>query len=197
MLYNIFGVQVHSIDIKSFDKVENKLIQYCYQEKKKDPVGVHFSNRGGWQSKSHGFRESLLCSLIHQSIGDYFQENNIFKEGIRIEMANMWININKKGDYNILHDHPRCDMSGVLWIKIPEESGNLVMEHNSSFAAEHMLNCYSEEMRKTFSAYQNWVFSPQSGKIVLFPSYIRHCVGENESRHDRISVSFNMHVHTS
>ena len=194
---NIFGVQIHSIDIKSFDKVENELIQYCYQEKKKDPVGVQLSNKGGWQSKSHGFRESFLFSLLQKSVFDYFEENKIFRDGVGIQMTNMWININGKGSYNMMHDHPRCDMSGVLWIKIPKESGNLVLEHDSSFAAEHMLNCYSDEMKKTFNAYQNWVLFPQPGRIVLFPSYLSHCVGQNESRQDRISVSFNMHVHKS
>ena len=36
-----------------------------------------------------------------------------------------WININKKGDFNEKHNHPNCHLAGVLWIKCPENCGDI------------------------------------------------------------------------
>ena len=50
-----------------------------------------------------------------------------------MKMNSMWININGPGNYNHSHNHPGCDLSGVLWLKVPENSGNIVFESPQSF----------------------------------------------------------------
>ena len=39
-----------------------------------------------------------------------------------------WININKKGDYNEKHNHPNCHLAGVLYLKCPQDCGNIVLD---------------------------------------------------------------------
>ena len=45
-----------------FDMLQNDLIKFCYQERKKDPKGVVKSNSGGWQS--HDNYKEDGCPLV-------------------------------------------------------------------------------------------------------------------------------------
>ena len=193
---SIFGQLIHVFDIESFNEVEKELIQYCYQFKKNDPDGRKISNRGGWQSEKDIPKDSILYRFIKDSVVDYFKNNKIFKENIGLQILDPWININQKGDYNLIHDHPRCDMSGVLWIKTHENAGDLVFENHSSFAQYNIMKCYSEGICKNFHTYPQWKMKSHPGRMVIFPSDLRHGVEVNESRQDRVSVSWNIGIHT-
>ena len=48
---NLFPIPIHQFDVNGFSEFQDKLIDYAYDCKKKDPKGVSISNRGGWQSK--------------------------------------------------------------------------------------------------------------------------------------------------
>ena len=194
MIDNIFGQQIHFFDIKSFDEIQNELIKYCYQIKKNDPSGVNRSNAGGWQSPPTFPRNEILFSTVQKSIIDYFTDNKILKEGIMVSIINMWININQKGTYNHTHSHPRCDMSGVLWIKIPENSGVLKFENGCGHAQDNLISCYSEYVQKAFKTYSTYNMNTKPGRVCLFPADLRHCVEQNMNRQDRISVSFNIRL---
>ena len=37
--------------------------------------------------------------------------------------------INKPNSYNTKHNHPDCNLAGVLWIKAPKDSGNIVFDN--------------------------------------------------------------------
>ena len=65
-LQNIFPVSIHQFYINDFDDMKGKLINYAYDTKKKDSLGVSVSNRGGWQSSSIDFTKDdnfLLTNL--------------------------------------------------------------------------------------------------------------------------------------
>ena len=103
-----------------------------------------------------------------------------------------WININKKGDYNIKHNHPTSDLSGVLWIKCPEKCGEIVFTSPYNFVGFKEHELYSDKFQKEHSAYLAYNFQPKEGFLLLFPSHLEHRVNENQSDEDRISVAFNM-----
>ena len=46
----VFPVPIHQFDVNGFDEIQNELVDYAYDLKKKDPEGNLLSNRGGWQS---------------------------------------------------------------------------------------------------------------------------------------------------
>ena len=55
---------------------------------------------------------------------------------------------------------------------------------------EHKL--YSENFQEEHNAFLEYNFQPTEGFILLFPSHLQHCVKENKSDEDRISVAFNL-----
>ena len=53
---------------------------------------------------------------------------NLLKEKVSMKCQG-WTNINGSGDFNLKHNHPRSDLSGVFWIKTPKDSGSIVFIH--------------------------------------------------------------------
>ena len=104
----------------------------------------------------------------------------------------MWININGKGDYNELHHHPSCDLSGVFWIKTPVDCGSIVFNSPQDFVQAKELKYYTSQVREDWKQFENYYFPPTAGLVMIFPSFLLHQVRPNKSNQDRISVSFNL-----
>ena len=59
----MFPCMIHEFDNPNFNELKNELIEYSYDERKKDPIGVKFSNRDGWQSNP--FKVTDKNNILH------------------------------------------------------------------------------------------------------------------------------------
>tara|TARA_Y100000992_G_C21129207_1_gene425739 strand:+ start:149 stop:751 length:603 start_codon:yes stop_codon:yes gene_type:complete len=188
-LTNIFPSSIHSLGIDNFDDYRSKLIEEIYQERDEDPIGRKISNCGGWQSNQITIqkdRSELLKEIIRNSVSKL-----PILEGVYASVEG-WKNINEPGNFNVKHNHPRSDLSGVLWIKTPKDSGNLVFTSPQFFNRYHELDSYTNEFKFNSNSYMTYYFPPTEGKVLIFPSNLEHEVKENKSDEDRISYSFNI-----
>ena len=186
----IFPIPIHVIDINDFDDYKDQLVKEIYQERDEDPIGRKISNHGGWQSnqininhcKSETLKEIIIGSLSRlEPISD------------NISMAvEGWKNINGPGDFNLKHNHPRSDLSGVFWIKAPKNSGSIVFHSPEMFNRFQELDSYEDDFCYNSNCYMTHDFVPHEGRILIFPASLEHHVEENKSNEDRISYSFNL-----
>ena len=190
MIIPLFPVLLHEIAIPDFKDIEKNLIKTSYQQRKKDPKGRIISNRGGWQSSIFRGEDNIIRSTLFSSLSSYFESNKIFECDIGVD--GWWININGKGDYNELHHHHSCELSGVFWIKTPKNSGNLEFTSPHDFVQAKELKYYSSQVKEDCKEFDRYHFSPTAGFIMVFPSFLLHQVRPNQSTEDRISVSFNL-----
>ena len=188
----LFPTMIFHWDVDSFEENKDEVLKYCYAERKKDPQGVLKSNSGGWQSGSGHHQESFIYSFLRKEVVDFLISTRVFKEEVGVEMWNMWININQKRDYNIIHNHPNCDLSGVFWIKTSENSGKLQFVNPNNFSQHTFLNSFQQCVRNKYLAHLQYDMDLIPGRIVLFPSHLLHGVEPSQSREDRISISFNI-----
>ena len=187
---NLFPSSIHSLGINDFDDYKDQLVKEIYQERDENPIGRKISNYGGWQSneininycKSETLKEIIIRSLCQ--LEPIFKNVSMTVQG--------WMNINGPGNFNVKHDHPRSNLSGVLWIKTPKNSGNLVFTSPQLFNKFQELYNYTDEFKFDTKSYMTYYFPPTEGRILLFPSSLEHEVEENKSNEDRISYSFNI-----
>ena len=144
--------------------------------------GVRKSNRGGWQSKllpptgelePLSFEISEFCKSINLGINE-------------IVIPQMWINVNKKNDWNAIHLHGQYNLSGTYYVKVPKDSGNIVFKdpRPAAMTNNFMVNTFDKgEFRKV---------KPIEGLLILFPSYLEHFVEPSNADEDRISISFDV-----
>ena len=187
----IFPVPIHQFDVNGFDEIQNELVDYAYDLKKKDPEGNLLSNRGGWQSK--GFDVNDENDKLHQFIVNCFSQFPYIKISVKL-LLHGWININKPGDYNVMHSHPTNDLSGVIWLNAPKDSGRIVFVSPFNFKSYKEMSSYTDDFKKSFNIDESYYFNPIAGRILVFPSHLQHEVLENKSNEDRISVSFNIRL---
>ena len=146
--------------------------------------GVKKSNRGGWQSKllpptgelePLSFEISEFCKSINLGINE-------------IVIPQMWINVNKKNDWNAIHSHGQYNLSGTYYVKVPKDSGQIVFRdpRPSAISNLFMVNTFDKgEFRKVKTI---------EGLLILFPSYLDHFVEPSNADEDRISISFDVVV---
>ena len=186
----IFPTCIHIFETKDFESVKDELIQHVYKERDNNPKGRIISNRGGWQSKCFT-NDDKIFSII----GEIICELSVLNDGTNFNME-CWFNINKKGSYNNKHVHPNSDLSGVLWLKTPMNCGNIVFGSPHNFSSYTEINSYTKKFKDDTGCTCSYFFTPIEGKMLIFPSSLEHEVEQNKSNEDRISVSFNIKLHT-
>ncbi len=186
----LFPLNIHVLEIDKFDDYKDQIIKDIYYEKNNDPEGRKLSNVGGWQSDSVGIEQCksrFIQKIMIESLTGFQPMSN--KTYMKVEG---WTNVNKSGDYNRLHDHPVSELSGVLWIKTPPNSGNLRFVDPQLFSRYKELDSYTEEFKELTNSFMTYNFYPKEGTMLIFPSVLQHEVTENKSSEDRISYSFNI-----
>ena len=185
----IFPIPIHYFDVNEFSKIQNQLIDYCYNLREKDPVGNIISNRGGWQS--HPFKIENHNDILHNFLIESLTNFPNIKNNVKFSIT-AWININGNGDFNLTHCHPTSTLSSVLWIKCPDNCGDIEFVSPYQYSAFEEVDSYIDDFKKNNLLDHNVYINSKEGKMIVFPSHLHHLVNPNKSQEDRISVSFNI-----
>ena len=161
-------------------------------EKCKEIAKTHthrsLSNVGGWQSTDFNIDDYYELRPVKQIIDQKIQELQSFiGPNSRLAHDNFWLNINYKGHYNEKHFHPLSVFSGVIYISVNENSGNIIFHTDSP--SLHYQNVFNNE---SDLFYKEARYAPKNGMILLFPAWIAHSVTANMSDEPRISIAFNV-----
>ena len=165
-------------------KLEQDIIAWSNRDK-----GIKRTNVNGWHSTSDmadypEYKE--LVNILFQAQRDIYKEEHLDSEPF---LGNMWANINPPGGYNRPHMHPNSLWSGVYYIKTPKNCGHLKVEDPKSVDLMYMPRRKDGPLESYL--WREVHFEPIAGRLIMFPSWLNHCVDPNQSDDIRISVSFN------
>lgn len=129
-----------------------------------------------------------LARRLDGHVGAFARDLQFDLGGKNLKLDSIWINILKPGGVHTAHIHPHSVISGTYYVAVPKGSSALKFE-------DPRLGLMMAAPPKKASApreAQSFVYvAPKAGSLVLFESWLRHEVPPNQSREDRISVSFN------
>jgi uncharacterized protein (TIGR02466 family) len=106
----------------------------------------------------------------------------------KLKLDSLWINILKPGGTHTGHIHPHSAVSGTYYVSVPEGSSALKFEDPRLGL---MMAAPAKKPNAPQQAQSFVYLDPAPGTLILFESWLRHEVPPNQSRQDRISVSFN------
>ena len=172
-------------------QIQDELIDFVYNMREKDPVGHTISNRRGWQSSC--FSIDNENDVLKKFLTNCLAEFPPIKKSVRL-FVSAWVNINPPDAFNMKHNHPTSDLAGVLWIKCPENCGDIIFSSPCDFAISNELDAYTDEFKEYNKYYHSYSIFPKQGRIIVFPAHLQHYVDFNKSQEDRISVSFNIRL---
>lgn len=160
--------------------------------------GKSKSNVGGWQStqdfltwtgeagRTLAGRMGEMINHATQQLLARFGTDKARAAQFSWKIA-IWANVNRAGDYNIVHLHPGATWSGVYYVDPGDpgaEGGRLSLLDPSPAAPMTFLTGL---IRPTLEV------TPAAGLMVLFPSYLPHMVHPYRGARPRISIAFNAH----
>lgn len=114
-----------------------------------------------------------LDVIVNAAIENAVNILNTQKENL---LYGFWMNEMKPGDVTTAHTHDDDDelLSCVYYIKVPDDSGNLILTHNN----------------------EKTIIKPEEGTFVCFSPDTLHEVSRNESEKSRLSIAFNFGLNT-
>jgi uncharacterized protein (TIGR02466 family) len=109
-------------------------------------------------------------------------------EGRELSMTDCWVNIMPQQVVHGLHLHPLSTISGTYYVQTPKGCSALKFEDprldRFMAAPPRRHDCKPE--------HRPWFLVPaETGKLVLFESWLRHEVAPNPVKTERVSISFN------
>lgn len=150
-----------------------------------------------WFSKSFYILDEFN-SLKKRIIKEFdFFINDVIKidtTNLDFYMTTSWVVRHAHGDYGNKHIHTNSLFSGVLYLDVNDDSGDISFEKTNecknlisqSFDFEYKewnrYNCLSHTLR------------PKNGDLIFFPSHIPHAITPNNSCHERFVVAFNFFI---
>jgi len=184
-LYFATPIYVKDVGTPEFNnQLEQNIVNWSKQDK-----GEIKTNMNGWHSTTdmHTKPEyKMLVDLLYEAQRFIYKDELLDNEPY---LGNMWANINPPGGYNRPHTHPNSLWSGVYYIKAPINSGHLKIEDPKPCS---LISRPRRKQGELPTHLWNEVhFQPVAGRLIMFPSWLNHCVDPNQSNDIRISVSFN------
>lgn len=200
MLSMLFGTPFASYDWPDSEALNAELERLILDSEANDDKGRGIrSNAGGWQSAGNmmTWEERPIATLkqrfetiVFNALGELVRKDGRERQ-FRLLMDG-WANVCRRGDYNVVHSHPNAmfslvyyvaagvpdpavPYSGMLELLDPRESANYIQVQNTVLDA------------RTF-------IENKPGRMVLFPSWVKHMVHPFVGDGTRISIACNVNV---
>ena len=136
--------------------------------------------------------DKLIESCVRSYVVHCAKSHGVFDETHTFEsmINSAWIVSQYENEYNPAHNHTGCDISAVIYLKVPDVKGrrNLESKKGKHDNDGDITFIHSAMGNRNFDVFEKGVMTiqPTSGLLVMFPSYLLHTVypfiGEGERR---------------
>ena len=138
-----------------------------------------------------GYLEGMLYNYVWNGL----QADGHELEALECKVDHAWIVSQYENEYNPIHFHTYCDLSAVIWLKVPpfdhrSKEGNLP---EYKFSRDGMIEFVYKTACPTGLEKGSLSFSPEPGKMTIFPSNLLHTVYPFQGPGERRSIAFNSH----
>src|SRR2546427_8425857 len=153
---------------------------------------IRRTNFGGWHYAFDFF--DLKEPIVQEFRGQMEQHVQAFLNHFRPEERKKkdqfrlrgWINVNRTGDFNMLHSHPGCFLSSVYYVKVPRVmKGGEIFFRDPRGPAVAMYETPGIDLPGVGSGL-GIPFLPATGRLLLFPGGLEHRVERFEAARVRI-----------
>ena len=141
--------------------------------------------------------DQMLESCLRSYVIHCAKQHGLFEEDwIYESMVNSaWVVSQYENEYNPLHNHTGCDISGVIYLKTPDTKGrrNIESKKGKHDNDGDISFVHSAIGNRNFDILEKGIITmtPKSGQMVMFPSYLLHTVYPFIGEEERRCIAFN------
>jgi uncharacterized protein (TIGR02466 family) len=182
--YNLFHLLIkHYSDLLS-EKKCLEIVEKCRKFKLKKHELITGESKSNHNNSTYLLDniDKNLKKIISEKINYYADELGIH----RPKISNSWVNFQNKNSKLINHVHPGSSISGVLYLKVDENSSKIYFYNPNPY------NVLLKKKENNVNNFEYIYLQPKIGDLILFPNWLRHGshIDENMS-HERVALSFN------
>ncbi len=190
-MHLFFSTPIWASKIDNYEKVNEEMFNYINELQIKDPQGVIKSNFKGWHSKDFDMNDEQpkkFIEAIKNNINSALNDMGWDLKKQTVKIKSVWAIINEKGAWNQKHHHSNSDLSAAYYVSAHENCGDIVFyDPRPAPVHNHPISKSPNKLNATVNS-----IKPESGMLVLFPSYLEHSVNPNLFDDKRIVISFNL-----
>ena len=136
-----------------------------------------------------------LSMMLYNYVWNSLTRDGHELEKLEVHLDHMWVVSQYAGEYNPIHFHTYCDLSSVMWLKIPEMEDRLKSKKLPEYKMQRdgMIEFVYKTACPTGLEKGSISFLPTEGQMAIFPSNLLHTVYPFEGLGERRSVAFNSH----
>lgn len=200
---NLFSTPVIVAKTEDEDLLEKfcSIVRNHKQKTENDPSSINLDpHQKNYVSNTDGYTSFYKGSLLKKeefiSVIEYLDK--VIKKVIsdkektknfNLEWLDCWYTIYDQGNNVEEHFHPNSIISGVYYLKCPDNCGDIIF-NDSNYHYKNF--CLNTSPLKTFTYQKSFNLTPEDGMIVLFPSWLLHKTEFNKSNEERIIIAFNL-----
>jgi len=134
---------------------------------------------------------SLKKNLLY-CVKEYTQNVLDIGRSVSFYLQNSWMIKHRPGDWGQTHFHENSLLSGILYLRTPPNSGDLILHRNRNVSTD--INPYMSLPQLKPNRYNadSFICQASEKKLILFPANMNHSIRRNESSEDRYSIAFNV-----
>jgi uncharacterized protein (TIGR02466 family) len=186
----LFPTPVKITNIQNYDfcnKVSNFVLEQIDNEFKINNNKVFTTSEDLQKNNNFNF----FADFIKQEVED-FSINSLGLDQDSLELSAIWSNVRKSSTKHHIHQHPNSFVSGIFYANVPETESPGDLFFIDPRPAKNMFHGIFKKNSPISD--RMWVYKPQTGILIIFPSWLEHGTDDYFSRGNedyRISVSFN------
>jgi len=183
-----FVTRIWTFDLHALTE-QNQAWLSCYQStRSSSEAGQKQSSRNGWSNRGKSLFTDLpeLAPLQRQCMQVF---RHVLKALHSDEFPPLdleaWFNVTDPGGANVEHTHPRVLLSGVYYLQVPDNSGDIIFSDPRPAAVHNLARYTAKQMTSVYKC------TPKAGQLIIFPAWLGHRVEQNNSDLPRVSIAMN------
>lgn len=182
---NYFPVAVahHTVDQDLANKVESVMIREIEKLERNDENTLHtdfYENK----ISVHELFPQLIDKWIH-AVAEYQSITSISID--QSKPLEYWTQDYKEGDTHSAHNHGASGISGIYWVRANNAAGNLRIHTPNPLSGYVKVDNEENPYTATYVD-----IKPEKGKMIIFPSYLKHEVLQSNADAIRTTIAFNL-----
>jgi len=186
IMYHMIGGNHLDLVQKQIEKILPSVREMDLKNPWGDGVTTSFKYAEEGAKLFENYDLSGLQTTINE-LKNIFLDHHGQKNFSKYQIADSWMNFSNRGGFQFEHSHLRPDfdnniLSGVYYYQTTGNDGDIEFISPNPMQAVNL----------TFFGNSFVNYKPEVGKLIVFPSWLRHRVKLNTTDSERISISFNI-----
>ena len=141
--------------------------------------------------------DQLLESCVKSYVIHCAKQHGMFEDNYVTEtnVNSAWVVSQHANEYNPIHNHTGCEISGVVYLKVPDVKGrrNLQSKKGKQDSDGDISFVYCTASQRNHDIFEKGIvqITPVPGLMLMFPSYLGHTVYPFIGEGERRCIAFN------